>query len=246
MSNTPGPQASIGNGQTINADAAVYWLLLVAAVAAKVGVWVVPTEGTRTYARQLYLWTNRNRPGFNPAWHPDDARAYHLSGRAVDVGSHVGFVLHVVSIAFYSLAGAYGFRATVPGEPWHFEWRLEWVAPHIRFIAAVNVAAGTTPTPLEDDMTPEQDRKLTYVYEVLQASGPDNGGIPLVKQIGGAFRDSAAALAQAKAAAIDAYETRKLVKRLTDDAPDNGDSASIPRLSRRLGTLLRDLAQPRK
>lgn len=153
MSNRAGPQASIGNGQTMNADAAIYWHLLVAAVAAACGVWVVATEGTRTWARQLYLWEHRNEPGFNPAWHPDDPRANHVAGRCVDVGSGVGFILTLVSLAFYRLAGSYGFRATVPGEPWHFEWRLEWVAPHIRFIAAVQ-AASSTITPIEEHDMP--------------------------------------------------------------------------------------------
>lgn len=139
MANTAAAQSSIGNGQTMNADAAVYWHLLVAAVAAATGVWVVATEGTRTYARQLYLWQNRNRPGFNPAWHPDDARAYHLSGRAVDVGSQVGYVATLISAVFYRLAGAYGFRATVPGEPWHFEWRREWVHPTAVVVAQLTL-----------------------------------------------------------------------------------------------------------
>jgi hypothetical protein len=136
MANTAAAQADIGNGQTLNADAAIYWKLLVAAVAAVCGVWVVATEGTRTYARQLYLWQNRNRPGFNPAWHPDDPRANHLAGRCVDVGSGVGYMATAVSRAFYALAALYGFRATVPGEPWHFEWRLEWVSPAIRLLAS--------------------------------------------------------------------------------------------------------------
>jgi hypothetical protein len=148
MANTAAAQADIGNGQTLNADAAVYWRLLVAAVAAACGVWVVATEGTRTYARQLYLWVNRNRPGFNPAWHPDDVRANHLSGRAVDVGSGVGYMATAVSRAFYALAGLYGFRAIVPGEPWHFEWRLEWVSPAIRALATR--PASTTPIPLTE------------------------------------------------------------------------------------------------
>lgn len=151
MANRPGIQASIGNGQTLNADAAVYWRLLVAAVALAVGVWVVATEGTRTYARQLYLYVNRNRPGFNPAWSPDDPRAYHLSGRAVDVGSGVGYVATAVSKAFYRLAGLYGFRATVKGEPWHFEWRLEWVHPSIRASVGTTPASPATPTPIRTD-----------------------------------------------------------------------------------------------
>jgi hypothetical protein len=150
MANTAAAQADIGNGQTLNTDAAIYWRLLVAAVAAVCGVSVVATEGTRTYARQLYLWQNRNRPGFNPAWHPDDPRANHLAGRCVDVGSGVGYMATAVSRAFYALAALYGFRATVPGEPWHFEWRLEWVSPAIRLLATASTTKTTIPE--EEDM----------------------------------------------------------------------------------------------
>lgn len=158
MANRPGVQASIGNGQTLNADAAIYWRLLVAAVALACGVWVIATEGTRTYARQLYLYQNRNRPGFNPAWSPDSPFAYHLSGRAVDVGSGVGFMATIVSKTFYRLAGLYGFHATVKGEPWHFEWRLEWVHPSIRAsVGSTPASTSTTPIRTDDDemLTPE-------------------------------------------------------------------------------------------
>jgi hypothetical protein len=174
VANQAGVQASIGNGQTLNADAAVYWRLLVAAVAAACGVWVVATEGTRTYARQLYLWQHRNEPGFNPAWHPDDARANHVAGRCVDVGSGVGFVLTLVSIAFYRLAGLYGFRATVPGEPWHFEWRLEWVSAAIRAQAG-SAPASSSKTPIPDPEPQEEDdmklRLITTPINNKDASG---------------------------------------------------------------------------
>lgn len=164
MANRPGAQASIGNGQTLNADAAIYWRLLVAAVFAACGVWVIATEGTRTYARQMYLWTNRNRPGFNPAWHPDSPYAYHLSGRAVDVGSGVGFLATLVSIAFYRLAGLYGFRATVKGEPWHFEWRLEWVSAPIRImVGTVPASTGTKPIPTPDPLKEDEDMQVAII-----------------------------------------------------------------------------------
>jgi hypothetical protein len=166
MANTSGRQSSIGNGQTLNADAALYWKALQSAVFLLVGVWVIATEGTRTYARQMYLWVNRNRPGFNPAWHPDNPRAYHLSGRAVDVGSGVGYVATAVSKAFYKLAGSYGFRATVPGEPWHFEWRLEWVATHIRQ-QVENPPADTPPVPRpqeDDDMLTVRDKSTGHTF----------------------------------------------------------------------------------
>jgi hypothetical protein len=151
VANTAAAQASIGNGQTMNADAARYWVALVAAVAAFCGVSPVATEGTRTYARQMFLWVNRNKPGFNPAWHPDSPYAYHLSGRAVDVGSGVGFLATVVSVAFYKLAGLYGFRPTVKGEPWHFEWRREWVGISLETADVTKVIISNTPDPSEED-----------------------------------------------------------------------------------------------
>jgi hypothetical protein len=169
MANTAARQAAIDNGQTLNADAAIYWQALRVAVHALTGVWVVATEGTRTYARQLYLWQNRNRPGFNPAWHPDSPYAYHLSGRAVDVGSGVGFILTLVSKAFYSIAGQYGFRATVPGEPWHFEWRLEWVAAHIR--ARVSGASTDKPTPIPTESEEDDDNMFHTLIFGKQTAG---------------------------------------------------------------------------
>lgn len=172
MANTPGRQASIGNGQTLNADAAIYWRLLVAAVAGLCGVWVVATEGTRTYARQLYLYVNRNRPGFNPAWHPDDSRANHVAGRCVDVGSGVGYVATAVSKAFYRLAGLYGFRATVKGEPWHFEWRLEWVSPAIRaMVGSTPASTSTPPTPIRtDDDEMLSTEAQTFLRDLVSAA----------------------------------------------------------------------------
>lgn len=165
MANTAGPQASIGNGQTMNADAAVYWHALVAAVFVACGVWVVATEGTRTWQRQFYLWVNRLRPGFNPAWHPDDPRANHVAGRCVDVGSGVGFILTLVSAAFYKLAGLYGFRATVPGEPWHFEWRDEWVSPLIRAQLTTSALDRTPIDPSKEDDMALTEHDLTLIAQ---------------------------------------------------------------------------------
>jgi hypothetical protein len=148
VANSAGSQSFIGNGQTLNADAARYWLALVARILRETGIVIVATEGTRNYARQMYLWVNRNKPGFNPAWHPDSPYAYHLSGRAVDVGSGVGYLTTRASAAFYRLAGLYGFRPTVQGEPWHFEWRAEWVGISLETAATV---ATPIPTKSEED-----------------------------------------------------------------------------------------------
>jgi len=131
MANVPGPQASIGNGQTLNVDAARHWNAMVAEIKQATGIAIVATEGTRSWERQNYLYVNRNRPGFNPAWSPDDPRANHVAGRCVDVGSNVGYVKTREAIVFRQYAASYGFHETVRGEPWHFEWRKEWVTVNI-------------------------------------------------------------------------------------------------------------------
>jgi hypothetical protein len=148
LANTSGPQASIGNGQTLNSDAAAHYLALVALILLETGIAIVATEGTRTYARQKYLFDGyrAGKPGFNPAWSPDHPQAYHLSGRAVDVGSGVGYLATLASKAFYARAGRFGFRPTVNGEPWHFEFRPEWAEPGI-----LTAASSPVPDPLKED-----------------------------------------------------------------------------------------------
>jgi len=150
MANTSGPQASIGNGQTMNVDAAKYYNALIRKIASETGMQIVATEGTRTRARQMYLWEHRNNPGFNPAWHPDSPYAYHLSGRAVDVGSGVGFSSNPAYGVWRKYCGPYGFRETVKGETWHFEWRSDWVS-----VVLGEAASGTpteVPLPKDEDM----------------------------------------------------------------------------------------------
>lgn len=169
MANTSGRQSSIGNGQTMNFDAALYYNALVREVAQATGVTVVATEGTRTYARQLQLY-NLYRDGLgNPAWSPDSPYAYHLSGRAVDVGSQVGYVNTAISKAFYARAGRYGFQASVKGEPWHFEWRDSWVSPDVR--AAVSAASNGGATPITPLPVPPPREPDMYI---LQAKSDDN------------------------------------------------------------------------
>lgn len=172
MANTAGPQASVGNGQTMNADAAKYYNALVREVRAATGVAPVATEGTRTYARQKYLYDNRNKPGFNPAWHPDDRRAYHLSGRAVDVGSGVGYVNTAVSKDFYGRAPAFGFRATVQGEPWHFEWQSAWVRPDIRQrVDTARPAETKPPTPIPEEE--DDSMKSMFIIQTKASTAPN-------------------------------------------------------------------------
>lgn len=156
MVNTAAVQAPIGNGQTMNADAASHWVALVADLARQ-GVTVIATEGTRTYARQKQLYDGYRQgltdpttgKRYNPAWPPTDARANHLSGRAVDVGSSVGYVNTPTSKAFYARCGRYGFRPTVPGEPWHFEWHSTWVAADLNTASS---DATRIPEPEENSM----------------------------------------------------------------------------------------------
>lgn len=147
MVNTALAQAPIGNGQTLNADAARYYNALVKKIKDETGIVIVATEGTRSYARQLELY-NGYRQGridpstgrrYNPAWSPNDSRAYHLSGRAVDVGSGVGYVATQAAKVWRAACGKYGFRETVPGEPWHFEWRADWVKATIDGASASEV-----------------------------------------------------------------------------------------------------------
>ena len=184
MANTSGLQASIGNGQTMNADAAAYWNALVAEIFRDSKYAIIATEGTRTYARQKYLYDGyrAGKPGFNPAWSPESPKAYHLSGRAVDVGSYVGYSNYPQYRAFRKFAGAYGFRETVAGEPWHFEWRREWATVNL----GDNASAGSKPVPIdkgneEEDMTPEQSEQLARVHAALFAGL--EGAEPLRKVI---------------------------------------------------------------
>ena len=159
MANTAAAQAAIGNGQTLNADAARYWTALTARIQTDHGLTILATEGSRQYARQKYLYDGY-RAGrvdpmtgkrFNPAWSPDDPRANHLSGRAVDVGSSVGYVATNASRVFYALAGQYGFLPTVKGEPWHFEWRADWVGVSLETAVVAKSIIPAPHSPTEDD-----------------------------------------------------------------------------------------------
>ena len=108
------------------------------------------------------------------------------------------------------------FRPTP--ESWHFNAGYPVTLP---------ASSGATPFPEEDDLTPEQDRKLTYVFEVLSAPGPDNGAIPLVQQIGGAFRDAAAGMTHAKAAADGVQFLREV---LTQPGEVNGGRSIVDKV----------------
>lgn len=161
MVNTSGAQASIGYGQSLNADAATYYNSLVLNIKHETGIDIVATEGTRTYKRQLELYNLYRAGKGNPAWIPTSPYAYHLSGNAVDVGSGVGYTATAASRAFYARAGRFGFRASVPGEPWHFEWRRAWVNPNLN-LATVNA----DPIPPVEEDTPV----YVFVKDALSAT----------------------------------------------------------------------------
>lgn len=166
MANTSLTQASIGNGQTMNTDAAQYYNALVAKIKAETGISILATEGTRTYARQKYLYDLYLAGKGNPAWSPDSPLAYHLSGRAVDVGSGVGYVNTAAAKAWRARCGAYGFRETVPGEPWHFEWRKEWVS------TSLDTASGGSKNPIDQTtipLTQRADDMRPLLYRVFRA-----------------------------------------------------------------------------
>lgn len=166
MANTSLAQASIGNGQTMNTDAARYYNALVEKIKAETGISIVATEGTRTYARQKYLYDLYRAGKGNPAWSPDDSRAYHLSGRAVDVGSSVGYVNTAAAKAWRARCLAYGFRETVAGEPWHFEWRAEWVA------TSLVVTSNVDREPIDETTVPLTQRAndmRPLLYRVFRA-----------------------------------------------------------------------------
>lgn len=204
MANTPGPQRALGtHGQTINASSWPYFDALIRAVVARTGVNydALVVEGTRTYARQSYLYDGyrygRIDPStgrkFNPAYPPNSPLAYHVAGDAVDFGAGAGTRGTAVQRALHELGPRFGIFFEVSNELWHGRCDLARVPG--------TLPSGTGAKPIENEdneLTPDQDRKLTAVFEFLFAPGPENGGIKASSQIGGAFRDSATAMLAAQ------------------------------------------------
>ena len=124
MRDYAGPQVAIGNGQTINATVKPYLDALTAAVLADPAVIaagltsLVYTEGTRTWARQNYLFVNQDRPGFNAAYSPDRP-SDHQWGNAIDFGSGAGYAGTPVQLALHRLGPRYGFSFPISNELWH-------------------------------------------------------------------------------------------------------------------------------
>lgn len=89
------------------------------AAAARAGVKLRIISGFRTMSQQQYLYacyTNCNCNGCNLAAYPGYSN--HQSGHAVDLNTSEYGVYSWLA----NHAGAYGFKRTVPSEPWHWEF----------------------------------------------------------------------------------------------------------------------------
>jgi hypothetical protein len=95
----------------LRADAAKAYLDM-KRTAASEGVRITLTSAWRSYQEQKYLYDNQNKPGFNPAAAPGTSK--HEFGLAIDVANGIPWVTRHGS--------RFGWIATVPGEPWHFEY----------------------------------------------------------------------------------------------------------------------------
>lgn len=208
MALTPGPQRALGSrGQTINAEAWPYFDGLIRAVMARcpgVSYDDLVVEATRTKARQAYLYANRNRPGFNPAYPPDSNLAYHVAGDAVDFGARAGTRGSPVQIALHQLGAAFGIFFEVKDELWHgrFDRRR---APKITWASASNAKeVDFMPTATEivqallnyPAYTPAPGENVRTVSQVLKSldqglwKGGDSTGpkkLPLATQIAEIF-----------------------------------------------------------
>lgn len=122
MTLRPGPQRALGSrGQTINSDAWPYFDAFLLTVSAITGVPYddLVLEGTRTAERQDYLYRNRNRPGFNPAWPSTSDNAFHMKGDALDVGAGAGRRGSLVQLTCHSLGPQFGIFFELDYELWH-------------------------------------------------------------------------------------------------------------------------------
>ncbi len=87
--------------------------------AARQGVSIVVVSGFRTMTEQRYLYacyTNCNCNNCNLAAQPGYSN--HQSGHALDLNTSNSAVFNWLT----ANAGGFGFRRTVPSEPWHWEW----------------------------------------------------------------------------------------------------------------------------
>jgi hypothetical protein len=188
MANSPGPQMSIGNGQTLNADVAVLWNGLAEEMHREDGIVLVATQGTRTWQEQYNLWAGYQKKmagvagysNYNPAWHPDDPRANHIAGKCVDAASNVGYTSTREARQFRLRCGKWGIRLTVAGEPWHVQIERAWASAAILALIDRPTSPAATPAPIE-----EQDSTM-HPFLIRRES---DGRMALVGLPGRGFRE---------------------------------------------------------
>lgn len=121
-------------------------------------------------------WNGRTywrRKGMPSAATPGSPQARHTFGRALDLNNLGGQTKAWMRANGYR----YGWiKDLVAGEDWHFEYQP---ARDVVLVSNPGTGTGTVPTvptiptidPLEDDMTPDQDRILREVHRALGAGG---------------------------------------------------------------------------
>lgn len=191
MANRPGPQRALGSrGQTINVSTWPYFDALIRKVSAVTGVAydTLIVEGTRTYERQKFLYENRNKPGFNPAYPPDSPYAYHVAGDAVDFGAGAGTRGTPVQKALHQYGPTFGIFFEVASELWHGRCDLNRV-PNLD-----PASGGLTPID-EDDMSEAQYNELKAATDILGQQNRANAAkldelLNAVGIVGGQNRDT--------------------------------------------------------
>ncbi|MBI3181895.1 MAG: peptidoglycan-binding protein [Myxococcales bacterium] len=108
----------IPNGQKMRSDAADAYNRMYQA-ALRDGVRLTPVSGFRTMAQQQYLYNLYRSGRGNLAARPGYSN--HQGGIAADIS--VGSTSSAAYRWLAAHAAAYGFRRTVPSEPWHWEYR---------------------------------------------------------------------------------------------------------------------------
>lgn len=168
MANSPGPQRALGSrGQTINVSSWPYFDALLKKVSQVTGVSydTLIVEGTRTRERQAFLYANRNKPGFNPAYPPDSPYAYHVAGDAVDFGAGAGTRGTPVQKALHQYGPSFGIFFEVSNELWHGRCDLRRV-PNL---SGASSGAIVFPESEEDDMNEAQSQQLANIHAALFA-----------------------------------------------------------------------------
>lgn len=109
---------SIPNGKVLRSDAADAYNRMYNAARAQ-GIYLTPVSGFRTMAQQQYLYQLYLSGKGNLAARPGYSN--HQGGIATDIS--VGSTSSAAYKWLAAHAAAYGFRRTVPSEPWHWEYR---------------------------------------------------------------------------------------------------------------------------